>query len=551
MTRPVLSILFTARNDNYHKDFVNRLEYVINYYIHTLNQLNIKNKVEINITDWGSLVPLHKVIKIYDNKFKNQVNFFFLKKKQADKLSYNIFNSFNHDLAVNIAARRSRGKFLMISPCDQFIFKYSLKNLIIFLEEEYKKSKNILYLLPRKFIPGNIWEKQPSIENLENFIEMSHFSKIKLESTRIHSGGGLGALIASKKILNTIDGPCYEGLGAFGARSRSDNDLLKRSSYFYSHMDLSSVGVSIMKLPYSIEGQRKFIVNRFYSKDINDYRFIPGNYKNWGLKDFLINKFNPGYNKNINSNNKKNKFFFIYKNSLLKKSLIRDCIRIGLHSLFNFESINEIFYNLLQTEIIKHTKVFNYIRIGDATTFGSSSISKIHSYLSMNIIYKNRLKSQFWDQLGSYMNYAHDGFYKCFGDDLSNSIKNVIKNNQYKNLESVLSIQDLGKQKEYKKIMKSAMNNNKFSFIFLRNFQEQCLKMKKSKFYIYFRYKNIIILANNNLSSLKENKYIVNRIYIIKKYISLLALIIYSLFFLKKTYHWIYMLRRKIRKLIK
>ena len=45
------------------------------------------------------------------------------------------------------------------------------------------------------------------------------------------------------------------------------------------------------------------------------------------------------------------------------------------------------------------------------------------------------------------MNYAHDGFYKCFGDDLSSSIKNVIKNNQYKNLESVLSIQDLGKQK--------------------------------------------------------------------------------------------------------
>ena len=43
MTRPVLSILFTARNDNYHKDFVNRLEYVINYYIHTLNQLNFKN----------------------------------------------------------------------------------------------------------------------------------------------------------------------------------------------------------------------------------------------------------------------------------------------------------------------------------------------------------------------------------------------------------------------------------------------------------------------------------------------------------------------------
>ena len=41
MKKKVLSILMTARNDGYHRNYCEKLEYIVNYYGYILNKLNL------------------------------------------------------------------------------------------------------------------------------------------------------------------------------------------------------------------------------------------------------------------------------------------------------------------------------------------------------------------------------------------------------------------------------------------------------------------------------------------------------------------------------
>ena len=125
------------------------------------------------------------------------------------------------------------------------------------LEKDIKNKEKILYLIPRIFISSQFIYKYPSFNILSNYLCYVNFSSLKYDSTKIHNAGGLGALVISKEMIKKISGLCYEGLPNFGWRSRSDNDLLRRSSYFCKHIDATSKGISMIKFPYDSEGQRK------------------------------------------------------------------------------------------------------------------------------------------------------------------------------------------------------------------------------------------------------------------------------------------------------
>ena len=121
MKKKVLSILMTARNDGYHRNYCEKLEYIVNYYGYILNKLNLLNDVNLNIIDWGSKYPLHKKIKIYNNNFKSNINFYKVDLKLSNKLSKKIPGKFNHDLAMNLLAQRSDSFYCMVSPSDQIM----------------------------------------------------------------------------------------------------------------------------------------------------------------------------------------------------------------------------------------------------------------------------------------------------------------------------------------------------------------------------------------------------------------------------------------------
>src|SRR5258708_39099657 len=62
--RPLLSFFTGARNDSYMGNFRWRLETTINYLGASLRKLGREGAVEFVITDWGSEVPLHRVLNL-------------------------------------------------------------------------------------------------------------------------------------------------------------------------------------------------------------------------------------------------------------------------------------------------------------------------------------------------------------------------------------------------------------------------------------------------------------------------------------------------------
>ena len=54
MSQKLLSIITSARNDNYFKGYLSRLEFVYNYNLKNIIDLDYLDTVDINIVDWGS-----------------------------------------------------------------------------------------------------------------------------------------------------------------------------------------------------------------------------------------------------------------------------------------------------------------------------------------------------------------------------------------------------------------------------------------------------------------------------------------------------------------
>ena len=547
MKKKVLSILMTARNDGYHRNYCEKLEYVVNYYGYILNKLNLLNDVNLNIIDWGSKYPLHKKIKIYNNNFKSNINFYKVDLKLSNKLSKKIPGKFNHDLAMNLLAQRSDSFYCMVSPSDQIMSIDSLESLIKNLKKDIKNKEKILYLIPRIFISSQFIYKYPSFNILSNYLCYVNFSSLKYDSTKIHNAGGLGALVISKEMIKKISGLCYEGLPNFGWRSRSDNDLLRRSSYFCKHIDATSKGISMIKFPYDSEGQRKKIYN-FTLKNYNfqSYeKFYPNKYKNWGRSKIKIKKFNPKigvlnkifFNKNtkeseLTSDNKNIQSFFI------------STIKIGWHSLFSFEGKKSLFLALSIIEILKKLRIFRLIKLGEKSCFETSAISEIHNTVNLNINYISQLNNNFWEKLGSHLNHVHKGYFECYGDEfLEPVLKNL--NEKCDNFESMISMKDTLKKKNTKLIIDTIIDNEKkFSILIFNNFSQKKIKSINQKFDLLFKYQDISIFINKKFLKENSRNTLINNIFLLKKNLTILYLLL-------RTTHLVKRFKIKLHKLIK
>ena len=254
-----------GRNDNYHKNYKERLEIVLNSFLHQIEKFKLQNKIEINFVDFGSKKPLHEELSCINRK---NINFLYINETREKYISGNFKGHYNHNLAINIGVRRSKSKFCMFLPSDQFFSENMFHNLVNFLEYNIKSNKNFIFknffLIPRKILGRDIILKNPSINQLQNYLARMNASRLEFKSSKIHSNGGMGAFLINRKIYNMIGGPINEKLKFFGWRSRSDNDLLRRVSYLVDHVDLSGHGIYIYKLPYSLDADRqsKIIVSK-------------------------------------------------------------------------------------------------------------------------------------------------------------------------------------------------------------------------------------------------------------------------------------------------
>ena len=443
--KKILSIVFDSKDDGFHAKLIERTSLVLNIYINQIKKLKVENKIEILLVDWGSKKELRWKLNLEKNNF---VNFCYVDKEIAYKYDKLFKTKYNHDMALNVGVRRASGQNVLFSPSDQFFSLDGLKNLIRLLS---KNENNILdknlFLIPRKFIERGFFLKNPSIIQYEKYIEKLNFSNVPFKSSKIHNGGGMGGFLARKKLFNQIHGPSYPNLKYFGWRSRHDNDLLKRASNLVDHIDLSSKGITMFKLPYENEGERNKLIKEYKKKFINfrqKYIFDLNKKVEWGLPKhiFKISRY-------------PTKKFIVKKDEQLFEDYLKSGdLNFKINNKFKL-LINDIYLkekkleyikkNLIISNIVNGTRTFNYI------DFFNMDLSRISFVLNLcNSVKIEAICSQkqdYWEYISENANLNFKGYFKCINDKNINAIERFLKNCEMHKYDTVVYL-----DKKYKKI---------------------------------------------------------------------------------------------------
>ena len=208
----------------------------------------------------------------------------------------------------------------------------------------------------------------------------------------------------------------------FGLRSRAENDLLKRSSYYLRHIDLSYFGINIFKFPRGNklrDNRRQKLKNRIY---YSNYEFRENLNLDWGLKkqnlqikDTLPSQIDQSLDMYDESNNFKDYFLVNYKNKGLYKHFYQ-IFRIAYDTFFQFKDLKDLLNSLSIIQILDNTRILRYIELGSDSLFMPTAVSKSNNSMEILVSYndKNIGKkniSCYWDQLASYLNKRHEGYF--------------------------------------------------------------------------------------------------------------------------------------------
>lgn len=357
-----LSLIISTRNDDYYEDNLKRLSRTINTNLYFLDKLGLISDVEFNIIDWGSKQPLSENLQILKN-FTNSVNFFYIDKDTADKHSALYPNKYNLDIPQNIGVRVSKGEFIIQATSDQIFSRAGWYNLLNILKNNDKFNfdldKTIVYV-PRKNIEYDFYKKNPSIETLEEFLDYSNSSYMRLKNSNFFIGGGY-SLLCKRKILEEVGGINSEKNRAGTANDWDLNIRLKKLGI--KQIDSSIFGVVFYKFPSSVISKRNKVLKSGNTRNPPSIpiKIFP-NDENWGLKNYVINIEKSKVNiEDINSLN--NNEFLISKKYFNKFNLFQ---LLGVLSKFN--TINFDFKEwLLIFNIIKFigsTRIFSLVEFG-------------------------------------------------------------------------------------------------------------------------------------------------------------------------------------------
>ena len=357
-----LSLIISTRNDDFYDDNLIRLSKTINTNLYFLNELGFSSDVEFNIIDWGSEEPLSENLEILKNS-ANNVNFFYVDKVTADKHSAFFPNKFNLDIPPNIGVRVSKGEYIIQGTSDQIFSRTSWYNLLNILNNNNKFKFNldntILYI-PRKNIEYDFYKKNPSVETLEEFLDYSNSSYMRVKNSNFFIGGGY-SLLCKRQILNDVGGINSEKNKVGTANDWDLNIRLKKLGI--KQIDTSTFGVVFYKFPSSASSMRSKVLTSGNTRNSPSLPLeIFPNDENWGLKNYSIDIKKPQiFLKEINSLNARD--FFLSKKYFNKFNLLQ---LLGILSKFNTINYNLkewlLIFNIIK--IISSTRIFSLIEFG-------------------------------------------------------------------------------------------------------------------------------------------------------------------------------------------
>lgn len=480
----LITFLTIVRNDNYYSDFVERIQRTLNLNLLNLNESGFLNKVEFLFIDWGSDRPLHKYIMI-EERFKKNVKFINIDKKNSKKRSSSSTQFFNHSLAWNIGIKNSKSKYVILSSSDQFFDVNSWKNIISLCEKTDTKLKNY-YLIPRKIIEYSLYQKLLSdrifLDLLLNF--SSTYYSFKAHNYFV--GGGFATMCSKENFIKLKGMVEYPKIGI-----ANDFELYLRShSYNFNKINLMSLGIFFYKFPPLPNSLRNKWV---YSKD---FRIIPKlcrsyNLAQWGKIDQNIKFSKP----TLIKNNLKNKKIIISNKNL---SIPLNIFKILKNLNYFFINFNDLKKTFMILELINKSNCISYFEYGFDNYTRINLIGSYYKYLNI-ICYDNNKKNKYYGYLDRlykssfFFNQVRYGKFLPFINNKTKNFLSVIKNNSTEELTN-LFIFNRCEKKNYE-ILKNINFNSLFSFSIFFSITSKNKFFLKNKF---FKNNKVITLDNQS-----------------------------------------------------
>ena len=248
--RPLLSIITTNRNDNYHQNQLQRTKFILNYLIYSLKKMTAEKKVEYLIVDWGSNEP-------FSNYFYREISicpsikFINIPKEETKKCGLN----FDVSRATNIGIDKCLGEYVMLTSSDQFLPLSIFNNLLSLLEkpELYGLTGEEFKFVPRKFLEDDFCIYENNFETVDTYLQSLKQTMLPFPGFPMNSGGGAGGLLLKKKQLIEIGGIKETVITNRGQDSLLFHEITELSS----HIDSATFGIYLLKLPRTKFGTRK------------------------------------------------------------------------------------------------------------------------------------------------------------------------------------------------------------------------------------------------------------------------------------------------------
>jgi hypothetical protein len=359
----LVSLVITARNDNYTEGFIKRLIYTVNYNLEKIDQINLLNKVEVIIVDWGSKIKISEIFELKNGKYRDKVKFFYAEEEVAKKYGKSSPGNMFQELIMNCGLRRCKGVISIIGTHDVVYSLDAWSN--IFRIAQNTKFRNYFFWIPKKNINIKFYEKSPSFEDLDNYLRNFFLSKSSADTYSFYSGGGASSLMFYTTLGKKIFG-LSENLPNKGRNSLSDNDIVKKAAVHGEIKDALTSGVMGYKFPHFKNKQN---LKSIYSIQKLDEFYFPTKIvnKNYGLKNI---KLKVNYSKLLRKelhilNSERN--FFIKKNKKLFFESLLSTVKTYINTIsfpINIFNSNILKLNKFIINYIESTRTFNFFAYG-------------------------------------------------------------------------------------------------------------------------------------------------------------------------------------------
>ena len=530
----LLSIVINCKNDNYHKNFISRLETSLNLNLSFLENIGERNKIKFIIVDWGSEIPLSDEIKIY-SKFNESVDFYNVSKNITTHISEKYPGNFNVEISGNLGFRKSNSEFILYTGSDQIFSKSGWLNLINLLEKKSKSSYDLfetIFYIPRKFIDIDFYRKDPSFYMYERHLDFMNFSALPFKTPTFYVGGGYSTL-CSKKIIETLKG-FDENYGPGIATDVDFHTRINRLSL--NQVDCSQFGISMFKFPSESDSVRQTLLYKTkLTRNIpNLNKEISTNDDNWGLrKHDIISTSAKNKPDNIENVNKS-----LFLKSYEKNISFKEKLKILFFSEKFMMKLSEWNLVFLLINLIKSIRVWSLIECGFNNINRPIMIGKTFKYLEILnfdnhcLINKHDWRQRLHKVQVMLSNSRHGKFTTLNSDNFNEFIKlaNNIPREKFSSF-FLLNLDKINNHNECEKLIELFDNNEDLiSLIIITKYSntfEECLKKIESKYKVLMKYQDLKILINKNIPNLDNESDKIVEIYKCSKQYSFLLNVCY------------------------